>query len=71
MILEEHFDLIIKYLYNYKIVVTASPGANNNIVSKGLTPALFLRPFFKADTRSGEFNLIDVEDYNQPTDTKL
>lgn len=24
MILEEHFDLIVKYLYNYKVVVAAS-----------------------------------------------
>jgi hypothetical protein len=66
MILEEHFDHQVKYLYNYKIVVAASPAAKNNIVTKGLAPAMFLRPFFKAGPRGGEFNLIDIEDYNQP-----
>lgn len=32
---------------------------------------MFLRPFFKAGPRGGEFNLIDVEDYCQPKEKPL
>jgi hypothetical protein len=60
MLIEEHFDQLIKYLYNFKVVVGASATARHAITNKGLTPAMFLRPFFKANGRAGDFNLIDV-----------
>lgn len=68
MLIEEHFDQLIKYLYNFKVVVGASTVARHTLTSKGLSPAMFLRPFFKANGRTGDFNLIDVEDFCQPAD---
>ena len=38
---------------------------------KGLTPAMFLRPFFKPVPKSSDFTLIDVEDYCQPKENVL
>ena len=71
MILEEHFDLLVKHIYNYKLVVTASIASKAIFEQKGLTPAMFMRPFFKASSRGCDLNLLDVEDYCQPKEKAL
>ena len=58
--------MIIKYLYNVKIAVAASPKAKAILTSKGLTPALFVRPFY-ADISRTTFNIIDAEDFKKPS----
>jgi hypothetical protein len=58
--------VIIKYLYNVKIAVAASPKAKSILTSKSLTPALFVRPLY-ADISRTTFNIIDAEDYKKPS----
>ena len=57
--------MLIKYLYNVKVAVAATPNAKKALAQKGLTPALFTRPFY-ADLSKTNFNVIDIEDYKKP-----
>lgn len=51
MLIEEHFDQVIKHIYSLKMAVSATNAAKSLLTSKGLTPAMFLRPFFKSGNR--------------------
>lgn len=71
MLIEEHFDQAIRHIYSLRMAVSASAAAKDLLTSKNLSPAMFLRPFFKCGNKESEFTLIDVEDYGKPTEKQV
>lgn len=50
--LEDKLPEVIRLTYNIKILVTASYKAKETLAAKGLTPAIFLDPFFSEKTQN-------------------